>query len=145
MKRQWQCAAAALSACLAIVLYAKGFNADPSILLLLAATANGCAAVWILLRVRLLRAVKGSTQDSTQGPSAVRIDGEGAIWLREVPGVCHPLYVSDVLVVVKTPGRPVAIWRDALDPDGFRKVVVAARWCGRVEKSDMDTVGQKPT
>ncbi len=135
LKRRWLCAAAALCACLAVTLYAKAFSAGAPILLFAAATANGCAAAWLVGHARVLRtAVK---------PGAVRIDGQGAIWLRDVPVACRPVYVSSVLVVVKAPARSVALWCDALDPDGFRKVVVAVRWAERVAKLDLDAVGQK--
>lgn len=119
---------------MALVLYARGISASTPTLLFVSATVNVCAALWIFFRIHSLCAVGAA--------SAVRIDSECTIWLRDVSTACRPIYVSSVLVVLETPARVYVVWCDMMDRDGFRQLVVAARWSGREVRVGLDAVDQ---
>lgn len=122
LQRRLHVFAALVCAALAVALLAKAFVARTPTLLWVAAALNGAGGVWVL-RAR---------QTLGLAYSAVRIDGDGAIRLQdrlqELPVVCVPLFVSTWMVVLKTPKSMAVLWCDAMSPDGFRQLVVAARW-----------------
>lgn len=118
-RRLWLSGAAAMSACLAVVLRAGAAIATEPVLWVAAAVAAMSAIVARLAARR--------------GPEAMQlaIDAEGAIWLRRGESSAErlqPRLAGDRLVTFSSAGGPVLVWRDSLPADAFRRVNAHARW-----------------
>jgi hypothetical protein len=122
-RRRWLRAAALLSSALALVLLAALWL-EPDGVRALAALAAVLAAAWA-----------GAESGRAPPPYALHIDADGVIWGRagEVAERAPPLrlracVVASRLVTLDGDAGPVAVWRDALPVDGFRRLCVHARW-----------------
>lgn len=124
LKRRLQQAAASITALVAAVFLFIGIF-DFSPLLICAGLLNAAVAGWIFFISKSL--------ETLEDLSAIRIDGDGVVWLRNTSVASTPVFVSSGLVVLKTSKVCKPIWCDALPTDAFRQLVVAARWSRRLE------------
>jgi hypothetical protein len=121
MRRAWLRAAAGLSGLLALTLSAAALI-EPTVGLL-AGTAAAAAAVLLA----------GWAAQATPPAVSLSIDAGGALWLRHgatdaaaVP--VKPVFASDRLVTLRSGRRTMAVWRDSLPPDAYRRLCAHVRW-----------------
>ncbi|HEU0202579.1 MAG TPA: hypothetical protein VFR86_19375 [Burkholderiaceae bacterium] len=79
----------------------------------------------------------------------LRIDPRGQIEIRdgEFARAARPHFIGAWLIVLEAGAKHVVVWRDALEPDQFRRLSAIARW--RLERTppvdvsevDMDQTG----
>lgn len=98
----------------------------------LAPAAFAGAALALASTAAALHAARGAGR----APDSIGVDADGQIGVRRTgdgaASAAVPVFVSAILVCVESgAGRRLAVWRDALDADGYRRLAVAARWAGR--------------
>lgn len=118
-RRLWLSGAAAVSACLAVVLGARAAIAAEPVL-------------WVAAAVAALSAIVARLA-ARPAPDAMQlaIDADGAIWLRRSESSAErlqPRLAGDRLVTFSSAAGPVLVWRDSLPADAFRRVSTHARW-----------------
>jgi hypothetical protein len=104
---------------------AQGFNFDQQALLSAGPFAAGALLLAIFAwRERRPRVVQ----------TELRIDERGQIAVRDARGEssARPEYIGGWLIVLVAPTHRVVVWRDALEPDQFRRLNAIARW--RIER-----------
>jgi hypothetical protein len=136
-RRRWLRAAAMVCLAAATAL-AAGLASDPGLPLAVASGAlvAGAALAW-------------QAGEAAAPGRELRIDAEGAIWLRRRIGPLAPrgdassndsvqralpVHVSGRLVTLRSAGGLVAVWQDSVPADAFRRLASHARW--HVERRD---------